>query len=706
LIAAPAVVNVVLRSFTSLGDANEIVALLCVQNAVVGLAALCQWRRCRQISCLLGSFLILFVTAIASGRAVYVLAGVYAVVGLWWMMGSYWDRLEGRFAAETHRQVPMRTAVVLGTVLLLFGVAGIAMLCGSSTTVALAGFMPTSGGNRWYDPFARGGVGDGDMLVSAKDMALSFGPVESDLFLDSDMPTLYDVFNELYGEPATKKRKQQRAVSLSREEVLELEQRVAEAKRSGREFSAVRRRVQRRRNQLADRDSTALLYVVGRTPLHLALQTYDQFDGATWSRGSAEPWKPELALETSLDGRPLIRVPRHNSPFSIDRGKQSHALKIVNLKTPRIPSPPHLAAVHIDRVDRLDFFGWTDDGVVQMVEREFIPQLTVVNVLSRGVNLQSLRKANRLVSSDGQPLYLALPEDLGGEEGEWSRRLKQVASAWSADTGPGWRQIESIVQHLRSDFVHDPQATAPEECRDVVGHFLDEGRGPDYLFASTAVAMLRSLGYPARLVTGFYAKPEKYDTLARQTTVQEDDVHCWAEVCVDGHTWVPIEPTPGFELPHEELTWGQWAAVALRATVRWVWRHRLAALVLMTASILAIAYRRELLDRAAWSIWRLGWFGPKRRRVVWTLRWLEWRAWLAGRSRPTTETLSGWYGRFTVGAPSEVGDNLHALLSLADCVLYAPAIQDQIPYAAEDVRDTCKQTMNLWTQKRFRCHQL
>lgn len=462
------------------------------------------------------------------------------------------------------------------------------------------------------------------MLVSAKDMALSFGPVESDLFLDSDMPTLYDVFNDLYGEPV-KKRKQQRAVSLSSTDVLELEQRIAQSKQSGREFSAVRRRVQRRRSQLSDRESAALLYVVGRTPLHLALETYDRFDGVTWSHGSAEPWKP---------------------------------------------------------------------------------QLTVVHVLSRGVNLQSLREADGLANTDRQPLYLALPNDLGGVDDELSQDVKRTANRWGAGAGRGWQQVEAIVEHLRREFVHDPDATAPEECTDVVSHFLETGRGADYLFASTAVVMLRSLGYPARLVTGFYARPEKYDSLARQTIVQQDDVHCWAEVCVDGPTWVPIEPTPGYELPHEELTWGQWAANTIRTIALSMWRQPLVTLVLMAVGILAIFYRRELLDRIAWGIWRLGWFGPRRRRVVWTLRWLEWRAWLAGRSRPPTETLPGWYRRFAVGAPSDVGSNLRALLSLADWVLYAPTPLDRMPYAEQEVRETCRQTMNQWTQKRFRCHQL
>ena len=61
--------------------------------------------------------------------------------------------------------------------------------------------MPTSGGTDWNDPDARSGVGDGDNEVAASEHPESVGFTESEVYLETDRPSLYDAFNETYGEP-------------------------------------------------------------------------------------------------------------------------------------------------------------------------------------------------------------------------------------------------------------------------------------------------------------------------------------------------------------------------------------------------------------------------------------------------------------------------------------------------------------------------
>ena len=70
---------------------------------------------------------------------------------------------------------------------------------------------------------------------------MSFGPVESELFLDSEMPTLYDMFSDMYGDPPKPKKERQRSIGLVPDDVQESKQQIAKTERSGREFSAVRR---------------------------------------------------------------------------------------------------------------------------------------------------------------------------------------------------------------------------------------------------------------------------------------------------------------------------------------------------------------------------------------------------------------------------------------------------------------------------------
>src|SRR5204862_7560665 len=78
---------------------------------------------------------------------------------------------------------------------------------------------------------------------------------------------------------------------------------------------------------------------------------------------------------------------------------------------------------------------------------------------------------------------------------------------------------------------------------DPVDWFLfDAGIGYCEQFATAETLMLRALGIPARLVTG-YATGD-YDPVLNQAVVRERDAHAWVEAYFPGHGWVPFDPTP------------------------------------------------------------------------------------------------------------------------------------------------------------------
>jgi hypothetical protein len=54
--------------------------------------------------------------------------------------------------------------------------------------------------------------------------------------------------------------------------------------------------------------------------------------------------------------------------------------------------------------------------------------------------------------------------------------------------------------------------------------------------------MLRSVGVPARLVTGFL--PVEYDASAYKVIIRERDFHAWTEVYFPGCGWIPFDATP------------------------------------------------------------------------------------------------------------------------------------------------------------------
>ncbi len=88
---------------------------------------------------------------------------------------------------------------------------------------------------------------------------------------------------------------------------------------------------------------------------------------------------------------------------------------------------------------------------------------------------------------------------------------------------------------------YDQSAPAPPEGVDPVVYFLTESRrGYCMHFASAATLMLRSLGIPARYVSGFTVE----SVPDREITVPDRAAHAWVEVWVPGFGWYPVEVTP------------------------------------------------------------------------------------------------------------------------------------------------------------------
>jgi protein-glutamine gamma-glutamyltransferase len=678
----PVILEVVLRSLIAQGDAVEVVLLICLRNAALGTAAFARRRSQARMSCIFSGFLTLFAVSISDGRAVYLPASMFAAVGLWSLMGAYWDRLQAKSAVESRRQLPLKIGV-LGAVCTALAAAG-AVLAGTRHELfALPGFMPTSGGQHGSDPYARQGIGDGDMLAAAKEQAMTFGPVDSEQFLESNMPSLYDMLDDRYGEPTVKpKKKLQRAVALSGKDAVSRLQNANSSKRSGREFAAARRKSAHRSSQPKGTESNALIYVLGPVPVHLALETYDTFDGATWVHDAAPLPRTPLEMNKKTE-QPWLEF--RSSPAEWVLAHERHAVKIINLKSARYPSPPLLTAVSIDRVNRADMFGWSQDGVLEIEGQESIPQFTVVHLVNNVLGSEAVRAYAPPTAARAQnEAFLQVPDVASVDE------AKRLADVWTRDVPPGWRQVEAIVERLRSDFVRDDGATAPSGSTDVVGHFLKERRGPDYLFATTAAVLLRLQGYPTRLVTGFYADARRYDRRAGQTAVVKDDTHVWLEVSLGQETWIPVEPTPGYEPPRMVLTWSEYARMLGARAAKWATANWPFVLALFGLAVLAVWNRHPVLDAMSWLVWQAALLGGPRRAVLATMRLLECRAWLAGCSRPQHRTVSAWHGRWLPTESAAAAEAVRQVIVLFDWVLYAPRAGDEVPVPAIKVKQVCR----------------
>ncbi|MCI8307311.1 MAG: transglutaminase domain-containing protein [Lachnospiraceae bacterium] len=104
---------------------------------------------------------------------------------------------------------------------------------------------------------------------------------------------------------------------------------------------------------------------------------------------------------------------------------------------------------------------------------------------------------------------------------------------------------------------------------DVIEYFLSESkRGFCVHFASAGVMILRSMGIPARYVTGYVAFPRDFkyskDSGRYEASVKDYAAHAWVEVYLEQIGWVPYEMTPAYSADEDKLP-TQWTSKDMEA---------------------------------------------------------------------------------------------------------------------------------------------
>jgi protein-glutamine gamma-glutamyltransferase len=688
------------QRLTGTGTGLEIVMLSSLAWGAVAAALFGQRDRTVSISVVASGFLTLFTTCISDHASATLPAYLWGVFCQWWLVTNF-RRLPANCVAESQSLRVGQRLLAVGAASLVFAVAAWVVADrlppGLRPTLEL---MPTSGGSSVHDPHARAGVGDGDALVAAREHASSFGAVDSDMFLDSDQPSLYDMYSESFGEPIRNKR-QERAVALAPKNETGEESRVAEAQGANRSFTTERRGRSQHR-ELRNIESRAILRWIGRPHAHLAVERFEAFDGLQWlAPEDAAPAPPATLSPPAL--HPYTLGDRtwfsryydlRDNGFSPFIGSRQEALKFTGYRSPRIPATADLQLWHIDKVDMPDFFGFTSDRALHMPGRVQVPDYTIVRFVNRDIDsgrldaaLAYYRKASSrptapataeavvesdvvesdVVESDvveSGVVESGVVESGVGVEGE----LADLARRWAVGTQPGWAQVQAVLAGLHSEFRYanlaiDPSSDSVPHDATPLQRFLRHREGNAVMFATSAALMLRELGYHTRFVTGFYAAPARDRVLSGEIPIYADSVHAWVEVAVGNDEWVAVEPTPGFQLPPLRQTWSRWlqqhassigmSLAALSVVLLGAWRFRA---TLFDCGCLALGPSSRLLD--------------DRRRIRLLVRILDIRCRLAGIARPDALVPKQWLAQYLAGSSEELTRAFNQFFTEADRIWY------------------------------------
>ncbi len=159
----------------------------------------------------------------------------------------------------------------------------------------------------------------------------------------------------------------------------------------------------------------------------------------------------------------------------------------------------------------------------------------VVSAQTRATQ-RELRAAGTDYPASIRDHYLQLPEN-------FSARVAADAASVTAGGETPFDKARMLETYLRT-FEYNDEIDAPPPDRDPVEYFLyDIKQGYCDYYATSMAVMLRSLGIPARVVSG-YAEGV-YDPDSMLFFISERDAHTWVEAFFPGYGWIEFEPTAG-----------------------------------------------------------------------------------------------------------------------------------------------------------------
>ncbi|MBK7927438.1 MAG: DUF3488 domain-containing protein [Bryobacterales bacterium] len=214
-------------------------------------------------------------------------------------------------------------------------------------------------------------------------------------------------------------------------------------------------------------------------------------------------------------------------------------------------------------------------------------------------------------------------------------------------------KARALETHLRTQYGYTTELLS-EPVRDPVGHFLLVRRqGHCEYFASSMAIMLRTVGIPSRVATGFQSG--SYNPISNWYLIRASDAHSWVEAWIDGRGWVAYDPTPSAP-PSDNQGFLHTAALYLDAMELfwqdWIMSYDLDRQILIAnrigQNIRLPAWSGQGVGEYARQVWRRVSAAIDRRTVatlvvcsvmVWLVWWFAPRFWTLWRRQKTDEWL-------------------------------------------------------------------
>lgn len=270
-----------------------------------------------------------------------------------------------------------------------------------------------------------------------------------------------------------------------------------------------------------------LVFVMkGEHPQYLRGYVFDYFDGKKWILRDNSLEMLKLKQQFIEFGN--VQKPLQQYSITVKQKLRGDAIIYVPVNTKKLDFPGDIIARNT--------YGTLMASRTLELESFYTASIAPKWVKKHPVNTQ--------LTMIDKSRYLQLPKNFAPAIKQLALDLKKTSS--ELDTAM------AIERHFRENFKYSLTPLQNGSDDKALEHFIFTSKyGHCEYFATSMVLMLRSIGIPSRIVSGYSATT--YNPVTGFYEVRRVDGHAWVEAYVDTHGWVSFEPTSAYELPVEKL---------------------------------------------------------------------------------------------------------------------------------------------------------
>ncbi|HEV8038591.1 MAG TPA: transglutaminaseTgpA domain-containing protein [Bryobacteraceae bacterium] len=306
------------------------------------------------------------------------------------------------------------------------------------------------------------------------------------------------------------------------------------------------------------RDNTPVMHIKmdhpedRNLPLKWRGAALSEFDGRTWFVPPSTPQilRPDQAGLLVLEPAPPRRSEVRHISYAVHLGEMSgDALFFAG-------TPQYL------RIDSLVFRNSLDNFRVRLSDAHNIWYQVYSRLELPSPDLDTANEFVEPLTREWRGIYLQLPRT--------DPRVGELAHEITRGELSPFVQARLVEKYLRTRYGYTLELPQFEPADPLAYFLFHRKKGHCEYFASSMAVMLRLLGIPSRVVTGFQSGV--YNPISGSQLIRSSDAHSWVEAWLPHRGWTTFDPTPadpnalrlsvwtrlGFYADAAEVFWQDW----------------------------------------------------------------------------------------------------------------------------------------------------